>query len=416
MHNKYDLVIVGAGAAGLIAAGRAAELGSKVLLIEKNKQVGVKILITGKGRCNITNAEDNLKQLVDFYGKKGKFLYSAFKNLSNFDVIDFFENLRLQTKVERGKRVFPLSDNAKDVVTALKRHIDHPNVEIRLTTSVKNIIANDNSIEKLILTNGEEVFAKNFLITTGGKSYPQTGSTGDAYDWFRNIKHKVIKPHPALTPIVVHENIVTELAGLSLKNVEITLWDPKKVISFFGEALFTHNGLSGPITLNLSNLVNLSKEQYLTIDFKPALDSKKLDTRIIKDFDEQRAKQFKNSLNQLLPSKLIPIFIKLSEIPEDKKVSEISKKERKRLLNLFKEFKLTVKGLVGYEKAIVTAGGVDIKEIKPKTMQSKKYDNLYVAGELLDIDGPTGGYNLQVAWSTGYLAAESVAYSLKENK
>jgi len=404
---KYNTVIIGGGAAGMIAAGRAAELGAKVLLIEKNKQLGVKILITGKGRCNITNSEDNLKQLINFYGKKGKFLYTAFHQLSNFDVIDFFENLGLQTKVERGQRVFPLSDNAKDVVAALKRYLVSYNVEIMLNSSVKEIITESEKVTKIILHSGEEITADNYIVTTGGKSYPQTGSTGDGYSMLKKIGHQIIPPKPALTPITVKEKLVKELAGLSLKNVEISLWNEKRIAAFFGEALFTHNGLSGPIILNLSNLVNTKEKQIIKIDFKPALDHQKLDLRIRKDFEEQSSKQFKNSLSGLLPKKLIPIFIELSEINPEKKVAEISKKERKKLLHLFKEFELSVTGIIGYEKAIVTAGGIDLKEINPKTMQSKKYENLYFAGELIDIDGPTGGYNLQVAWSTGYLAGES---------
>lgn len=404
---KYDIAVIGGGAAGMMAAGKAAELGASVVLIEKNKQLGVKILITGKGRCNVTNAQDNLKELINFYGKNGKFLYTAFNKFHNFDVIDFFESKGLETKVERGNRVFPLSDNAKDVVVALKKYIRETEVNVRLNAPVKQIVSSSEKIEKVILESGEEILADKFIITTGGKSYPQTGSTGDAYAWLKKLGHKIITPKPALTPIVVKEKLVKELAGLSLKNVEISLWNEKKLAAFFGEALFTHNGLSGPIILNLSNLVDLKEKQTLKIDFKPALDRQKLDLRIRKDFEEQSSKIFKNSLAGLLPKKLIPIFIQLSGIDENKKVAEISKVERKNLLKTFKEFELTVTGLIGYEKAIVTAGGVDLKEINPKTMQSKKYENLYFAGEVIDMDGPTGGYNLQVAWSTGFLAGES---------
>jgi len=287
---KYNTVIIGGGAAGMIAAGRAAELGAKVLLIEKNKQLGVKILITGKGRCNITNAEDNLKQLINFYGKKGKFLYTAFHRFSNFNVIDFFENIGLQTKVERGQRVFPLSDNAKDVVLALKRYLVAQNVEVMLNSSVKEIITDSGKVTKILLHSGDEIIADNYIVTTGGKSYPQTGSTGDGYSMLKKIGHRIITPKPALTPITVKEKLVKELAGLSLKNVEISLWNDKKIIAFFGEALFTHNGLSGPIILNLSNLVDSKEKQTVKIDFKPALDHQKLDLRIRKDFEEQSSK------------------------------------------------------------------------------------------------------------------------------
>jgi len=406
--TKYDLAIIGGGAAGMMAAGHAAELGAKVVLLEKNKQLGVKLLITGKGRCNITNAESEIKNLISFFGKKGKFLYTAFHTFSNADTIQFFEKQGLKTKEERGKRIFPLSDNAKDVVNSLKRYIDVKNIDIHLNTTVKSINFSEEKIKNILLENGQEIQAHQFLIATGGKSYPQTGSTGEAFSWIQKLGHRIIPVRPALTPILIKEKLVHDLAGLSLKNVEISLWNEKKISEYFGEALLMRNGLSGPIILDLSNDVNKyeGKKLKLKIDFKPALDEQKLDLRIRRDFEKQSSKLFKNSLNQLLPKKLIPIFIQLSAINPEKKVAEISKKERKKLLKLFKEFELTVKGLVGFEKAIVTAGGVSLKEINPKTMKSKIVNNLYLAGELIDIDGPTGGYNLQVAWSTAALAAQ----------
>jgi len=409
MQKQYDLVIVGGGAAGMLAASVASDLGKSVLLLEKNKQLGVKLLITGKGRCNITNAEEDLKSLIQAFGKNGRFLYSAFQKFSNIDVINFFQEKGLKIKIERGNRVFPLSDKAKDVVNLLIQNLKK--VDLRLNTVVKDFVLEINQenkfIRKIILHNNEEISADNFLIATGGMSYPQTGSTGDAYDWLKRMGHHIVTPKPALTPILVEEDIVQQLEGLSLKNVEISLWNEKKIISCFGEALFMRNGLSGPIILDLSNEINNheSEDLKLKIDFKPALDEQKLDLRIRRDFEKQSSKIFKNSLNQLLPKKLIPVFIKLSEINPEKKVAEISKIERKRLLKLFKGLELTVKGLVGFEKAIVTAGGVSLKEVNPKTMKSKIVQNLYLAGEVLDIDGPTGGYNLQVAWSTGALAA-----------
>lgn len=410
MQNKFDLAVIGGGAAGLMAAGKAAELGHSVILIEKNKQLGVKLLITGKGRCNITNAEEDFKTLIQAYGKNGRFLYTAFTEFSNFNVINFFESRGLKTKTERGNRVFPLSDSAQDVVELLKRYVKHPKISIQLNTAVKNLVhSNINEqhkiIEKLVLSNGETIEAENYLIATGGKSYPRTGSSGEAYQWIKQLGHTIVDLKPVLTPIHVKENLVQQLEGLSLKNVEISLWNDKKIESFFGEALFTNNGLSGPIILSLSKLVNLNEIQKLKIDFKPALNHETLDLRLRRDFEEQKNKQFKNSLNQLLPSKLIPVIIELSGIDENKKVTEISKVERKRLLKLLKEFELTVNGLGGYDKAIVTSGGVNLKEVDPKTMKSKILDNLYFAGEVLDIDGPTGGYNLQVAWSTAFIAA-----------
>jgi len=412
-NNKYNLAIIGGGPAGMIAAGRAAELGARVLLIEKNRRLGVKLSITGKGRCNITNAEEELRDLVNVYGSNGKFLYSALTRFSNHDAIAFFESRGLKTKLERGGRILPASDDAKDVINCLKKYVTENKVEIILDSPVERIVlstkkSEKKKIEKIILVNGEEIFADNYLLATGGKSYPGTGSTGEAYEWLEKLGHRVIEPKPALTPIFVKEKVVKKLEGLSLKNVEVSLWGKRKLASLFGEALFTAKGLSGPTVLNLSNLINETEDENLKIkiDFKPALDYPTLDRRILRDFEEQKNRQFKNSLDKLLPQKLIPVIITLSGIDENKKVNEVTKGERKKLLNLLKEFELTVKGVVGFEKAIITAGGVDLKEIDPRTMKSKIIDNLYFAGEILDLDGPSGGYNLQVAWSTGYLVGE----------
>ena len=415
-NKKYDLAVIGGGPAGMIAAGHAGELGAKVVLLEKNRNLGIKLALTGKGRCNITNAEEDLKNLINVFGKNGKFLYSALNKFSNKDAVDFFENHDLKTKVERGGRVLPFSDNAKDVVACLIKYIKNNHVDIHTDSAVAEIIlANENNnsvkqIEKVILKNGEEIIAENFLLATGGKSYPRTGSSGEAFKWLEKIGHTVIEPKPALTPIIIKESIIKELEGLSLKNVEISIWKERKLFSDFGEALFTGNGLSGPIILTLSRDICAIeiKKLILKIDFKPALDYQTLDKRILRDFEELRNRQFKNSLNKLLPKKLIPVIIKLSGIDEDKKVNEITKIERKKLIKLLKEFELSIKGLVGFEKAIITSGGVNLKEINPKTMKSKIMDNLYFAGEILDIDGPTGGYNLQVAWSTGFLAAKNI--------
>lgn len=394
----------------MIAAGHAGEIGARVILLEKNDNLGTKLLITGKGRCNITNAEEDLKKLINVYGPNGRFLYPALINFSNKDIVDFFEKRGLKTIIERGNRVFPRFGSAKDVLNCLKNYLKDGNVEIAFKCPVeKVIIKNDRRIEKIILKNGREIFAEKYLIATGGKSYPGTGSTGDAYEWLKKIGHTVVAPKPALTPVIVREDLVKKLEGLSLKNVEVSLWQGRKLHSCFGEALFTHNGLSGPIILNLSKVISEGKTKNIKIliDFKPALDYPALDKRIQRDFEKQKNKQYKNSLDKLLPKKLIPVIIELSGINENKKVNEITKIERKKLLKLFKEFELTVKGLAGFDKAIVTSGGVDLREVDPKTMKSKKIDNLYFAGEILDIDGPTGGYNLQAAWSTGYLAGEN---------
>lgn len=407
---KYNVIVIGGGPAGMMSAGRAAELGAKVLLLEKNNQLGIKLLSTGKGRCNITNNTDEIKKMVDRYGKNGKFLFSAFNKFKVEDTVNFFEERGVKTKVERGERIFPESDEARDVQRALVKYLRQGEVEIMTGIQIKNVLVEKKAIKKVILKDGQELEAENYIICTGGKSYPLTGSTGDGYKWLEKMGHTIVTPRPALTPIIIKERFVKELEGLSLKNVEIgILKNNKKIDSRFGEALFTGNGLSGPIILDMSRKIGeeMSGNLILKIDFKPALDFVKLDERVQRDFQENSNKLFKNSLNELLPQKLIPVIIRLSEINPDKKVNSITKEERKKLLHLLKEFELTVKDLIGFEKAIVTAGGVELSEVDPKTMQSKIISNLYLAGEILDVDGPTGGYNLQVCWSTGFVAGEN---------
>lgn len=409
---KYDVVVIGGGPAGMMSAGRAGELGSRVLLLEKNRGLGIKLLITGKGRCNITNKTDDLKELINRFGKNGKFLFSSFYKFGVDDVIEFFESRKVKTKVERGNRVFPVSDKSKDILDVLTGYLKKSQVKIKTNAQVKEIIKKGEKIEKVILDNGDEIFADKFIICTGGKSHPGTGSSGDGFHWLTKLGHKITKLAPSLTPIVVEDKIVKDLEGLSLKNVEISIYkNDKKIDSRFGEAIFTANGLSGPVILDMSKKIGkeLSAKMKVRIDFKPALDFEKLDRRIQRDFREKNNKMFKNSLEKLLPQKLIPVIIKLSKINPEKKVNLITKEERKILLHLIKEFDLNLKELAGYDKAIVTAGGVDLKEIDPATMKSKLIDNLYFAGEIIDIDGPTGGYNLQICWSTGYVAGESVS-------
>lgn len=413
MNKKYELAVIGAGASGMMAAGRAAEKGVKVILLEKNKQPGIKILISGKGRCNLTNTVVEIAQLINVYGRNGKFLYPALNNFSNKDTIDFFEGHNLPLKNERGGRVFPKSDKAKDVVSCLKNYLLNAGVDLRTECTVKELTLNKgkNRILSIILESGEKIFADNYLIATGGKSFPGTGSTGDGYKWLKQLGHTIIAPKPALVPILIKEQFVEQLNGLNLKNIELSLWQQKKLASMFGEAVFIGNELSGPLALNLSNQIREigPKDLKIKLDFKPALDHSVLDKRILKDFEELKNKNFSNSLNKLLPKQLIPVIIELSGIDENKKVSEISKNERKRIVRLLKEFELTVDGLAGFDKAIVTSGGLSLKEVDPKTMKSKLIDNLYLAGEILDLDGPTGGYNLQVAWSTGYLLADNIS-------
>jgi len=411
-EDKFDVAVVGAGPAGMIAAGRAAELGAKVILIEKNKKPGIKLLLTGKDRCNITNAEFNLRKLVENYGKNGKFLFHAFSVFGPKDIINFFEKLRLKTKTERGKRIFPLSDKSEDVLRALINYLTKNKVNIVYNSAVIGVDCKDHKIKKLILEN-EEIVAGNYIFCTGGKSYPLTGSTGDGFKWATDLGHRIKKISPVLVPIKIKENWVKELQGLSLKNVEISVFQKgKKERSEFGECLFTHFGLSGPIILDISKKVGeLLKdgEVKLLLDLKPALDSAKLDGRVQRDFKKYRNKLFKNCLANLLPCKLIPVIVKLSNINPEKKVNMITKEERHNLVRLLKNLEMTVRELLGFDSAIITSGGISLEEIDHKTMRSKVIDNLFFAGEIIDVDGPTGGFNLQVCWSTGYLSGESAA-------
>jgi len=406
---KYDVAVIGGGPAGMIAAVRAGKLGSRVVLIEKNESLGSKLLMTGKGRCNITNKRGELKEIINRFGKNGKFLFSAFSKFGADETIKFFESKGLKTKVERGGRVFPVSDKSIDVLDVLIKYLRRFHVDVKTNSQVKKIIKKRNRIEKIILANGEEIIADNFIICTGGKAHPITGSTGDGYKWAAKLGHTVIELSPSLVPIIVKERYVKDIEGLSLKNVEISIYkDNKKINSRFGEAIFTANGMSGPIILDMSKEIGeeLPGNLVMQIDFKPALDFVKLDKRIQRDFQKNSKKLFKNSLNQLLPKKLIPVIIRLSGIDPDKKANSITKEERRKLLHLLKEFNLEIKGLEGFKKAIITTGGINLNEVDHKTMKSKLIDNLYFAGEILDLDGPTGGYNLQVCWATGYIAGE----------
>jgi predicted Rossmann fold flavoprotein len=421
---KYDVVVIGGGPAGMIAAGRAGQLGQSVLLLEKNKELGMKLSITGKDRCNVTHFTEDKNELIEAYGKNGRFLYSSLAGFSNSDVVDFFESWGVKMKVERGNRVFPVSNKSSDVRQALLAFLARGKVVIRQRVIVESLksnvesqqIKNDDTglkIEEVILNDGEHVKAKKFIITTGGLSYPATGSTGDGYDWARELGHNIINPRPALSPILIGNWFVDELEGLSLRNIELSIYkDNKKVGSKFGEMLFTRRGVSGPVVLDLSKKVGELLEDVekgddgvvLKIDLKAALDFKKLDQRIQRDFQAGNNKQFKNILEDLLPKKLIPVIIKMSKINPDKQVNLITKEERKTLVKLLKAFPLKVDKLLGFGKAIITTGGIDLKEVDSKTMQSRLVSNLYFAGEILDLDGPTGGYNLQIAWSTGYAA------------
>lgn len=405
------VIVVGAGAAGMMAAYFAAKNKNKVTLIEKNEKTGKKIYITGKGRCNITNACDVEDLFANVMSNK-KFLYSAFYGFTNSDVIDFFENHGIKTKIERGNRVFPVSDHSSDVISALERALKEQNVDILLNTCVEKIECEDSQVTGVVLCGGRKIEADAVIVATGGMSYQATGSTGDGYRFAEESGHKVTECTPSLVPFNAQEEWVAKLQGLSLKNVLVTIYDGrKKLYEDFGEMLFTHFGVSGPLILSASAAIKqntIKKPLQMFIDLKPALSYEALDKRILREFDDAKNKQFKNSINKLLPSKMIPVIIGLSGIDPDKKVNEISKAEREGLVNLLKKLPVTLNGTRQWNEAIVTKGGISTKDINPSTMESKIIKNLYFAGEVLDLDALTGGYNLQIAWSTGALAGKSI--------
>lgn len=404
--------VIGGGAAGMLAAISAAENGHKVTLLEKNEKLGKKLFITGKGRCNLTNACDRdtfFSQVVS----NPKFLYKAYGAFSNLDAMDYFEKLGLSLKTERGNRVFPASDKSSDVIAALKRELERKSVEICYHSIVTGIIVKDGSFYGLKLKDSKELTGDAAIIATGGLSYPLTGSSGDGFRFARELGHTVTQTYPSLVPVHTKETFVKELMGLSLKNISILITaGSKPVYTDFGELLFTHFGVSGPVILSASSFItpylNSKEPLKLSIDLKPALTREQLDARILRDFEEFKNRQYKNSLEHLLPNKLIDVIIRLSCIDPEKKVNSITREERFRLVDLLKNFTLTITGLGGYHEAVITKGGINIKEVNPSTMESKLVNNVYFAGEVLDLDALTGGFNLQIAWSTGYLAGKSV--------
>lgn len=408
---KKKIIVVGAGAAGLMAAGRAAEKGHEVHLYEKNNRIGKKILITGKGRCNVTNDSD-VEGLLENIPGNPYFLYSAFYQLDSFQLQEFFRNLGLELKVERGKRVFPVSDRSLDVVLALEKYLKKNKVKLHLESPVDSILIEEGKAVGIRLKNGKEEKADGVIVCTGGLSYPGTGSTGDGYRFAKAAGHHVTKLYPSLVPLKTAEDWCHALMGLSLKNIEITIKNNKgkKIYSDFGEMLFTHFGVSGPVILSASRHIILTIEEgyKLFIDLKPAMDEKKLDLRLLRDFEKYANKDFANALDDLLPQKLIPVIIQLVEIDPRKKVNSITKEERKRLCTLLKALPLTITGTTGYNEAVVTCGGIHVDEIDPSTMESKFVKNLHFAGEVLDVDAYTGGFNLQIAFSTGYVAGERI--------
>lgn len=451
------VIVIGGGAAGMMAAYAAALTGQKenreatdqnakeqserktssqtsthVILIEKNEKLGKKVFITGKGRCNVTNACD-VEELFSNVISNEKFLYSAFYTFDNQAVMDFFEKSGCPLKVERGDRVFPVSDHSSDVIAALTRKLKELQVEIRLNTAVESLLLEEKEgqeqkeitgknggkekqnvkITGVTFGDGTVEYADAVIVATGGISYPLTGSTGDGYHFAQEAGHKLITPVPSLVPFTVKEAWCKSLQGLSLKNVVVALKQGKKeLFSGFGEMLFTHFGVSGPLILSASSFYakkGKGQEAELLIDLKPALSLEQLDKRILRDFEENKNKQFKNAIGGLFPAKLVPVMIELSGIHPDKKVNEISKEERKMFAEKIKNLRLTVTGTRDWKEAIITMGGVHVKEINPSTMESKKVKGLYFAGEVLDVDALTGGFNLQIAWSTGFLAGNSAA-------
>lgn len=405
------VVIVGGGAAGMMAGIAAAGAGHQVQIFEKNEKLGKKIFITGKGRCNLTNACDT-EELFGNVVHNPKFLYSSFYGFSNFDMMDFMEQNGCPVKTERGNRVFPISDKSSDVIRALSTRLRDLGVEINLHTEVAELVARESVTGIRLKKSGQLVPADAVIVATGGLSYPTTGSTGDGYKFARTQGHTVTELSPALVPFEVKEPVVKELQGLSLRNIEARILKGSKVLyEEFGEMLFTHFGVSGPVLLSASSFVaaQLKKEPLvLSIDLKPALSNEQLDARILRDFEEMKNKQYKNALVHLLPAKLMPVIVERSGILPDKKVNEITREERSRIVESIKDFRLTLSGLRDYKEAIITQGGISVREINPSTMESKLVKGLYFAGEVLDLDAVTGGFNLQIAWSTGYLAGISI--------
>lgn len=397
----------------MMACIAAGESGARTVLLEKNLEAGIKLMMTGKGRCNITNAEKDQRKFLEAFGKNGKFLYSAFNDFGPEETVGFFNKRGLETKVERGGRIFPASDKAADVRKALLDEMRRYKIKVLKDAEVLDLAVKDNRIIGVRTKEKDagEIDFKNIIVATGGLSYPFSGSSGDGFVWAEKLGHRIISPGPALTPVILKERWVSELEGLSLKNVRISAYqDNKKQDERFGEAIFTQDGISGPVILDMSKKIGelLGKGKVkLRIDFKPALDFGELDKRILRDFTENQNKIFKNSLEELMPQKMIPVIIRLSGIDPQKKVNVVTGEERKKIVHLLKEMEVEAEKLLGFDKAVITSGGIDLREVDPKTMKSKIIENLYFAGEVLDLDAPTGGYNLQEAWSTGHLAGKN---------
>lgn len=408
--DKTKVIVIGGGASGLMAAGRAGDLGCDVILLEKMHRLGMKLRITGKGRCNLTNMEE-LDECIKNYGTKGKFLYNCLAKFFNTDLIDFFEKRGVDTVIERGKRVFPKTGDADDIVNCLVGYIKKNKVTIKTDFRVGKIITDGPRVVGVEGNNNERIDGNAVIIAAGGKSYPLTGSTGDGYMLAKMLGHEIIKPEPGLVPLEIEEEYIKEMQGLSLKNIELTVFiNEKKFNRIFGEMLFTHYGVSGPIILTISKEVISKLKQgtvSLSINFKPALSKDTLDKRILREFNEYGKMKYRNILKHLIPIKAINVFMNLSKIPADKRGCEMNREERRRLITLLSDFKMTVKCPRPIEEAIVTCGGVALDKINPRTMESLLRKGLFFCGEVIDVDGDTGGYNLQAAFSTGYVAGEN---------
>ncbi len=408
--NHFDVIVAGAGPSGLMAAGRAAESGNRVLVLEKMSREGSKLLITGKGRCNVTNEAD-ISDFIPFVYPNGRFLRTAFSQYYSKDILNLLHNYGVETTLERGGRYFPVSNKAKDVLHALLCWVNELKVEIRLHHKVEKLLVQDNILQGLI-ANGQKFTADHVILATGGMSYPATGSNGEGFELARSVGHTIEKLRPALVPLETAGGVAQKLQGLNLKNVKAVVWvNGKKEAEDFGEMIFTHFGLSGPIILTLSRTVVDALQQKniveISIDLKPALDEQKLDKRLIRDLNEHGKKQFSNILRHWLPSKLVPVFLELLALDSEKVCHQISSKERKQVRYLLKNFRFRITQSRSFKEAIITAGGIATREISPKTMESKLIKGLYFVGEMIDLDARTGGYNLQIAYSTGWLAGNS---------
>ena len=402
----YDLIVVGGGPAGILGAATAAAKSLQVVLLEKNEKLGKKLYLTGKGRCNFTNYGDADDFFYNVTTNK-KFLHSAYKSFNNHQLIGLLESLGVKSKVERGNRVFPETDKSSDVIKALEKYLQLNNVEIKLNAEVKSILVRDHQAIGVLLRNDKQISGEKVLIATGGMSYRQTGSTGDGYRMAQQLGHSIVEPKPVLVPLVTREKWVKDLQGLSLKNVSVqAIINNKPKVKQFGEMIFTHFGVSGPVILSMSSFLKeyLDSPVQLKVDLKPALSNEQLDARLQRDFNKYAGKHLKNSLDDLLPQRMIPVILALSGLDTHKQVNRISKKERELLAHALKNLDLTVTGALSLNEAIVTSGGINVKEINPSTLESKIIKGLYFAGEVIDVDALTGGYNLQIAFSTGYLS------------